>query len=172
MPKHAQLSPAGMWVFRRLDYTRASNPEFVYTVLSGDGMARHMGTFSALVPSCDDAMEALEASIFNSASGIRDTKAPCAVSFDAIEIIEPLKQLLEPTGIVVLYYAPPSKEEEAVRHPQRPMGTRECALCRQSAEEAGVRTLLKCSRCKAAFYCGLAHQKEHWKHHKHECGNQ
>uniref|UniRef100_A0A0G4F783 MYND-type domain-containing protein n=1 Tax=Chromera velia CCMP2878 TaxID=1169474 RepID=A0A0G4F783_9ALVE len=41
---------------------------------------------------------------------------------------------------------------------------KECALCgRKDA------SLLKCSRCGIAAYCGKEHQKEHWKTHKGEC---
>lgn len=170
-PHFGKFEPAGMWVFRRHDYTLASNPDFFFAVLSGAGMPLHMGSYSSLVPTCDDIMKALDQIVFGGhggGSGIR--KAPGAVSIDAIEIIEPMRALLKPAQIEVLYYAPPSKEEEAMLHPQRPMGTRTCALCSLTAEEAGVPALLKCGRCKSAFYCSQSHQKQHWKYHKMECG--
>jgi hypothetical protein len=30
--------------------------------------------------------------------------------------------------------------------------------------------MLKCSRCKAAFYCDVACQQRHWREHKAACG--
>jgi hypothetical protein len=30
--------------------------------------------------------------------------------------------------------------------------------------------MLRCSRCKAAFYCDAACQKRHWQEHKAACG--
>ena len=30
--------------------------------------------------------------------------------------------------------------------------------------------LLRCSRCKVAWYCSAGHQREHWPEHKGECG--
>jgi hypothetical protein len=40
-----------------------------------------------------------------------------------------------------------------------------CAAC-------GAKRLqmLRCSRCKAAFYCDAACQKRHWREHKAACG--
>jgi hypothetical protein len=166
-PHFAKLDPNGLWVFRRFDYTLASNPDFAYGILSGGGMPMHMGQYSSLVPTCDDIMKALEDVIFRRRG---NNKVPSTVSIDAIEVIEPMRELLKLAGIDVLYYAPPSKEEEAMLHPQRPMGTRVCALCHMTSEDAGVPALLKCGRCKSAFYCSQAHQKEHWKYHKLECG--
>lgn len=37
-----------------------------------------------------------------------------------------------------------------------------CAFCEAPA-------LLKCTACKSVFYCGVEHQKHHWKSHKIEC---
>jgi hypothetical protein len=41
---------------------------------------------------------------------------------------------------------------------------RTCAACGQPDVQ-----MLKCSRCKAAFYCGAACQKRHWREHKAAC---
>lgn len=38
-----------------------------------------------------------------------------------------------------------------------------CALCRC------IGTML-CSQCKVVHYCSKAHQKDHWKRHKLQCG--
>lgn len=40
--------------------------------------------------------------------------------------------------------------------------SQKCAECQQPAE-------LKCSACKAIWYCGKEHQKQHWKIHKATC---
>ena len=31
--------------------------------------------------------------------------------------------------------------------------------------------LLRCSRCRSVHYCGVEHQKQHWKVHKSICGS-
>ena len=41
------------------------------------------------------------------------------------------------------------------------MPVRTCASCGKQALQ-----MLKCSRCKAAFYCAAACQKRHWREHK------
>ncbi|XP_014607858.1 PREDICTED: uncharacterized protein LOC106788792 [Polistes canadensis] len=41
-----------------------------------------------------------------------------------------------------------------------------CALCEKTEK------LLRCSRCKSAFYCTKEHQKRDWKRHKEFCGTQ
>ena len=38
-----------------------------------------------------------------------------------------------------------------------------CELC------GTFQNLLLCAGCKEAYYCGKAHQKDHWKKHKHIC---
>lgn len=37
-----------------------------------------------------------------------------------------------------------------------------CAVCKVSA-------IRKCTACKSVFYCGVDHQKQHWKSHKIDC---
>lgn len=37
-----------------------------------------------------------------------------------------------------------------------------CAIC-------NIETNSKCTACKNIFYCGIEHQKNHWKIHKKEC---
>ena len=46
--------------------------------------------------------------------------------------------------------------------------TNKCACCCVS-KYALPRPLLRCSRCKEARYCSVAHQKKHWKAHKRWC---
>ena len=40
-----------------------------------------------------------------------------------------------------------------------------CAACGKKQLQ-----MLRCSRCKAAFYCDAACQKRHWQEHKAACG--
>ena len=40
---------------------------------------------------------------------------------------------------------------------------RKCALC------DGMKDLQVCSSCRAVWYCGKEHQKQHWRVHKNEC---
>ena len=51
--------------------------------------------------------------------------------------------------------------------PQSPveLARRTCATCSKMALK-----MLRCSRCKAAFYCDAACQKRHWREHKAACG--
>jgi hypothetical protein len=61
----------------------------------------------------------------------------------------------------------------AVNAPCKCFGARhaaECALpgCGARHEVAGVK-LLGCVKCRQTFYCGAAHQHEHWRRHKLVC---
>ena len=47
---------------------------------------------------------------------------------------------------------------------------RRCAVCHATAAALGLEKLQKCGRCRAVYYCGAEHQKEHWSQHKPECG--
>lgn len=35
--------------------------------------------------------------------------------------------------------------------------------------ECDIEASLKCTACKLVFYCGVEHQKKHWKIHKNDC---
>ncbi|CAH1796986.1 unnamed protein product [Owenia fusiformis] len=41
--------------------------------------------------------------------------------------------------------------------------------CNKLEGEGGIEKLLKCTRCRVAFYCGKECQKAHWKLHKKVC---
>jgi hypothetical protein len=47
-----------------------------------------------------------------------------------------------------------------------------CALagCGSRRRDGGAKSLLRCGTCRAACYCGPAHQREDWGRHKGECG--
>eukprot|EP00243_Klebsormidium_subtile_P001061 TRINITY_DN11795_c0_g1_i1.p1 TRINITY_DN11795_c0_g1~~TRINITY_DN11795_c0_g1_i1.p1 ORF type:complete len:196 (+),score=12.13 TRINITY_DN11795_c0_g1_i1:220-807(+) len=44
----------------------------------------------------------------------------------------------------------------------RPPAANSCQVCR-------IRTETRCSRCRAAFYCGQEHQREGWETHRYDC---
>jgi TPR repeat protein len=52
--------------------------------------------------------------------------------------------------------------------PLQSEATSKCACCGVS-KSVLPRPLLRCSRCKEARYCSVAHQKMHWKLHKRWC---
>ena len=45
------------------------------------------------------------------------------------------------------------------------MATHLCEIC-------GALARNKCSKCKAAWYCSRAHQRDHWRSHRHRCGTE
>jgi hypothetical protein len=47
-----------------------------------------------------------------------------------------------------------------------------CALpgCGARSRDGGAKKLLRCGTCRAACYCGAAHQREDWGRHKGACG--
>jgi hypothetical protein len=49
-----------------------------------------------------------------------------------------------------------------------------CALpgCGARSRDGGAKKLLRCGTCRAACYCGPAHQREDWGRHKGACGAQ
>ena len=61
-------------------------------------------------------------------------------------------------------------QEEPLRElpPGRDDKVRMCALSGCGVNGEG---LLRCSRCRSAHYCGVEHQKQHWKVHKQICGS-
>ena len=98
-------------------------------------------------------------------------------------VVEPLKMVLEHTGVGAHYYPPPSEEEQ--RHitegrfrkthgvpmnglDRFPPGAKVCHLCTNETTPDNT-PLLQCSRCKKSYYCSKEHQKIHWKVHKKVC---
>jgi hypothetical protein len=56
--------------------------------------------------------------------------------------------------------------DQGAAGPPAPAGVRACAWCGVTPHK-----LLCCGRCKAAWYCGVDHQRAAWKAgHKQECG--
>jgi ubiquitin carboxyl-terminal hydrolase 4/11/15 len=62
-----------------------------------------------------------------------------------------------------------SKKPHAEKPPAVPSVERYCLACGRSAAQAG-RKMLRCSRCKAATYCGMRCQRAHWVFHQERCG--
>ena len=140
-PDEAIPGPGGapaemsMWVCRRFGYTEAQNPEHTFMVMAGplpipaakgppippgvDPMMAMMmsgmpqdGLFhraSALVPTADDILRAVRSAIANPTWGGRGK--PKCVAVDAKEIVARLREILQPAGVEVGYYPPPSNEE-------------------------------------------------------------
>ena len=44
-----------------------------------------------------------------------------------------------------------------------------CALPGCVASSIGSKLMMQCSRCRTVYYCGVEHQREHWKAHKLVC---
>lgn len=44
-----------------------------------------------------------------------------------------------------------------------------CAQCGALKAGDGTGKLLRCSKCKAVYYCGAEHQRSHWRSHKYVC---
>jgi hypothetical protein len=57
-----------------------------------------------------------------------------------------------------------------LHQPPEPDRARGCAFPGCEVREAWeLATMKKCGRCKAVYYCGTAHQREHWPEHKRDC---
>ncbi len=52
---------------------------------------------------------------------------------------------------------------------EEPRLDRFCNNCHQTAKQAGIATLLRCSGCMLVYYCSRSCQKASWKGHKSFC---
>ena len=86
----------------------------------------------------------------------KEHKQTCGSTAAATTAIldEPLREL--PSDRNALRELPPDREDKV----------RVCALSGCGVNGEG---LLRCSRCRSVYYCGVEHQKEHWKVHKQCC---
>ncbi len=166
---------AGTLVFRRHGYSESENPNHLVSVMQGGGGALlPFQTYKALLPTLLEVLELLDRAV--AAAGHRK---PAYVGIDVEFAVEPLQTLLEGTGIRLMYYPPPSKEEEAYSNRTNPyLSSREkernlhpcCAVCdAEFSLSDGSSPLSKCARCKSEYYCCKEHQKAHWKYHKKVC---
>ncbi len=172
------------WIFRRSGYTELTNPQHLVSVL-GTGMnlivAYHR--FKALVPDLIEIIELLDLAVTSAGN-----RKPEFIGIDVEYAVDPIRALIqESTGIKVMYYPPPSAEEETFSNRTNPYLTKKeksrginvhnptegvhiCAVCsaHYSAQD-DASPLMKCSRCKNEYYCSKEHQKLHWKVHKKNC---
>lgn len=109
-----------------------------------------------------------------SAGSQQQQPCPAVVMTDELTALAPLQALLQPSGLPVRYYPPPTPEEELCI--QAVGGCANChiddrslRLQRQGLGE-GEGGLRLCQRCRKAQYCSRACQKAHWKQHKKVCG--
>lgn len=66
----------------------------------------------------------------------------------------------------LLYFDGVENEEGETRPIFIPNACHICKVMRHDSSNTTGTKLLSCSGCRMIAYCGLAHQKEHWKHHK------
>jgi len=159
-----------MWVFRRHGYTARENPNNLVTVMQGGNPLIVYHQYSALVPTMYDILVLVDKAV-----GTGRGK-PGAVAIDVEYAVEALHTLLHPAGLSVVYYPPPSAEEQAfndMTNPYLSPAERKnsgpvCAVCLSTSGESGGE-LLRCARCKNEYYCCKEHQKAHWKRHKLFC---
>ncbi len=105
-----------MWVFRRTGYTEEENPNHGGVIMSGkSGMI--LGTFQSahLAPTPAEYLGALKVTLFGGRGSLTGGSGvgfkPLILSFDEQSALKKLKAVLEPAGVQVLYYPPPSDEE-------------------------------------------------------------
>ncbi len=162
------------WVLRRHGYTERENPEHLVSVMQGGGPLLPFQKWSALVPQLLEILELLDRAVTECGH-----RKPKFAGVDVEYAVEPLKALLVPTGLQLMYYPPPSEEEIAMSNRTNPYFTaaeRErnmrpvCAACgAEYSRDENMSPLFKCSRCKEEHYCCREHQKAHWKQHKKYC---
>ena len=106
-----------MWVFRRAGYTEEENPNHMGVIMSGKS-GSILGSFQSahLAPTPAEYLNALKGTLFGgSRSGMAGGSGvgfrPSILSFDEQSALKKLKAVLEPAGVQVLYYPPPSDEE-------------------------------------------------------------
>jgi hypothetical protein len=130
-----QPADLSFWVFRRYGYTEQQNPQHTFMVMAGPMPipARHMPPVppgvdpmmammmsgmdedaiwhkaSGLVPTVDDILTALRSALKNPMWGGRGK--PRYIAVDAKDLIGRLEEILDPAGLQVGYYPPPSNEE-------------------------------------------------------------
>ncbi len=114
------------------------------------------------------------------ATGGRDARAVSAGALEALEA-RAGKPCMEPSRLQVIRDLQPA----AQRHDAAPCAVAGCKRC-TAARNSGVmcalpgcgartradgkKKLLRCGTCRAACYCGPAHQREDWGRHKGACG--
>jgi hypothetical protein len=154
-------------VFRRFGYTERENPEHMIGLMCG-GTPLHVDQTQSLIPTA--------AEYINIILKVIDmmNEKPSYIAIDAKEVLKIMQKLLDPVGIKVSYYPPPSAEETMMNNMTNPhLSAQEklpsCAVCHTTSCADGKKLLL-CARCHGVYYCGKEHQKQHWSQHKKRCG--
>lgn len=142
-------------------YTEAENPNHLVVVMNG-AMPMHTSTTAALLPTAEEYTLILHDAVTTKAKA-----KPNIVSIDAQEVVALFQQVVEPSGIRVFYYPPPSEEECAITHGTTGNKVR-CALCKATHRPDGGK-FLTCARCGTVHYCCKEHKKADWKRHKKSC---
>ena len=98
---------AGYWIFRRMGYTEADNPQHTAAILGGGStLVGMVPPCAALAPTSDEILSSLVA------AATKGGARPSMVATDEKSIVERLQQVLGAVGIQAMYYPPPSKEED------------------------------------------------------------
>lgn len=177
--KNAKPNKNSMWTFRRFGFTEEENPEHRMTVIEaipGTGKTRVLNVLqtSALVPSMEEYTDILFDLVKAQNGRIVET-----VTIDDESLADSVETLLANVKVKVLWYAPPSKEEDFLNDLTNPnldpisrrlakLDNKLCALCTVPYTDAG-KPLLRCSGCKIACYCCQDHQKIDWPNHRDLC---
>ena len=82
---------------------------------------------------------------------------------EIVELIKARQPALQPPSQPVVKHellsSPPATPSLRVWKPN----PKRCAVCH------GTKDLLRCSRCKNEWYCGIEHQRDHWATHRQQC---
>jgi hypothetical protein len=192
LPKPSAMQ-GDSWVLRRMGYSEQENPEHMVVVLNGKGgMPITMGATTSLHPSATELFDLVCEGLFGGRDGpgaamlgmgmgmmgmgmpgmpagspSTPPTCPSVVMTDERAALAGLQALLEPVGIAVHYYPPPTQEEEFAH--QHIGGCATCHIPQAALVGRGREPLKQCVRCKEAQYCSRECQKAHWKEHKKVC---
>ena len=147
------------WIFRRHGYTEETNSEHLLTILG----ASEPGLPIVFRFRCAAYTVSAAEIVCAMADGCRRKNfKPRLIAVDQIEVIPDVTALLQ--DVEVIYYPPPSEEEQKLHDTAILL----CNFCTADKAQNGGK-LAACSACKIAFYCCKEHQKLDWKFHKLSC---
>lgn len=176
--KSARPIKTTMWTFRRFGFTEEENPEHRMTVIQAspgsDANMLTMVVTASLVPTVDEYVDTVYDLVKGARGRVADT-----ILVDTESVVDALESVLADAPAQVVWYAPPSKEEEylndltnpnigSVVHQLSEMDSGLCALCTAPHTDSGT-PLLRCGSCKIARYCCQDHQKIDWPVHRKLC---
>jgi len=178
--KNARLIKNTMWTFRRFGFTEEENPEHRLSVIEATPGSQanilHVVTTLGLVPTTEEYVDILHDLVKAQRGRMADT-----ITVDAEAMADSLEAVVSDVPVKVLWYAPPSKEEEFLNDITNPhtlagdpiqqlskIDTGLCGLCMAPETDTG-KPLLRCGGCKIAKYCCQSHQQIHWPDHRKLC---